>query len=101
MPDAFGPYETEQQTWAEPMPRELRDLHDADRIRSGDPDHVARDAVLRHLLAACAESDVELGAFDHRILTWLAGGEDSTAQVVIGLIRRAHAAGREQGRAEL
>lgn len=95
--NAFGPYETEQQAWAEPMPRELRALHDDDLIRSGDPDHVARDAVLRHLLAACDESGVELGVFDHRILAWLADGEDSSAQVVIGLIRRAYAAGRAQG----
>lgn len=89
----FGPYDTESDVCTEPMPRELRALHKAGRIRSGDPDHVARDAVLRHLLAACEESGVALGAFDRRILAWLAGGEDSVAQVVIGLIRRAHVAG--------
>lgn len=99
-PQVFGPYETEQQTWTEPMPKDLRALHYAGRIRSGDPDHVARDAVLRYLESACAESGVDLGAFDRRILAWLADGEDSTTQVVIGLISRAYAAGREQGRAE-
>lgn len=93
-PQTFGPYETESQTWAEPMPSHLRSLHDAGLIRSGDPDHVARDAVLSHLEAACDESGVELGAYDRRILTWLAGGEEGATQVVIGLIRRAYAAGR-------
>lgn len=93
-PQTFGPYETEAQTWAEPMPSHLRALHDADRIRSGDPDHVARNAVMLHLETACDESGVELGAYDRRILTWLADGEDSAAQVVIGLIRRAYEEGR-------
>jgi hypothetical protein len=40
---------------------------------------------------------VELGAFDVRILNWLAGYEAATVQVVIGLISRAYAAGVEQG----
>ncbi len=89
-----GPYENERQALAEPMPRELSHLHHMNQIRSGDPDRVARDAVLRHLHAACDESGVDLGAYDMRVLDWLAAVENATAQVVIGLIRRAYAAGR-------
>lgn len=94
MPDA-GPYDTEAQALAEPMPRALSRLHAEDRIRSGDPDRLARNTVLRALLNACADAGVEVGAFDRRTLAWLADTEDSSAQVVIGLISRAYAAGRE------
>jgi hypothetical protein len=36
---------------------------------------------------------VKLGAFDHRIVLWLAGWEPSTCAVIAGLIARAHEAG--------
>lgn len=93
--DPTGPYETEAQAHAEPMPRELSRLHAEDRIRSGDPDRLARNTVLKALLDACEAAGVEVGAFDRRTLAWLADTEGSTAQVVIGLITRAYAAGRE------
>ena len=41
---------------------------------------------------ACSAADVELGAFDRRILDWLSGFEDSTCSVIAGLIARASAA---------
>lgn len=91
----MGPYETEDQTLPEPLPQTMRRLHDQGRIRSGDPDRLARNTVLKALLDACAEAGVEVGAFDRRTLSWLADWETSTAQVVIGLISRAYAAGRE------
>jgi hypothetical protein len=48
----------------------------------------------RHLLTgACQAAGVSLGAWDERILTWLAGFEDSTCAVVAGLMTRARAAG--------
>ena len=42
------------------------------------------------LLAALAEAGVQLGDYDRRIAGWLADGETSTVQVVIGWIERAH-----------
>ena len=32
----MGPYQTEAEALAAPMPREVRALHDAGRVRSGD-----------------------------------------------------------------
>jgi hypothetical protein len=88
-----GPYQSEWQVRDEPMPLEVAALHDAGRVRSGDPDHVVRDVVIRHLVQACAAAGVELGDYDRRVLVWLAGLQPETAQVVIGWIGRAYAAG--------
>jgi hypothetical protein len=88
----FGPYENERQTSTEPMPQAVRTLHDAGRVKSGDPDRVVRDTILGHLLHACEDTGMDLGAYDRRVIVWLSGGEVSTAQVVIGLISRAYAA---------
>jgi hypothetical protein len=87
-----GPYQTERETYGEPMYREVSDLP---RWVSGDPDHLVRDTRLRYLVGACEAAGVELGAYDLRVLTWLARGETSVAQVVLDLISRAHAAGRQ------
>jgi hypothetical protein len=51
----------------------------------------------RMLVAACYAAGVELGAYDRRILAWLAGWEPQTCAVVAGLITRA-AAGRDGAR---
>ncbi len=48
------------------------------------------------LTRACWAAHVETGAFDARILAWLANYEPATVAVVAGLIIRAHEAG--QGR---
>jgi hypothetical protein len=37
---------------------------------------------------ACEAAGVELGAYDRRILCWLAGFEDSACSVVAGLVAR-------------
>src|SRR5215207_6129414 len=89
-----GPYQTETEVHAEPMPREIAALHRAGRVRSGDPDRLVHDTVLRHLIAACDDAGVELGAVDRRTLDWLVGWEPATVQLIIDLIRCAHAAGR-------
>lgn len=83
-----GPYDTEGQAAAEPMPTEVRSLR-----RPGADARAVDSAVLRHVEQACADTGVELGAYDQRILRWLAGWEPEVAQVVIGLIRRAHQSG--------
>lgn len=95
----MGPYNTLQGIYAEAMPREVRWLHDTNQVRSGDPDRLVRDTILGHMLVACEESGVQLGDQDRRTLSGFAGMEPHTAQVVIGLIRRAYAAGDEHGHA--
>lgn len=98
---AFGPYENERQTYTEPMPQAVRQLHDTGQVRSGDPDRIVRDTVAGHLLRACDDAGVDLGAYDRRVLLSLSVGEKSTAQVLIGLISRAYAAGRAAGPAHV
>jgi hypothetical protein len=92
--DTFGPYEQERDTYTEPMPRAVRALHDTGQARSGDPDRLVRNTILDHLLRACEDAGVELGGHDRRTLGWLVNGETSAAQVLIGLISRAYAAGQ-------
>jgi hypothetical protein len=41
------------------------------------------------LCAACTAVGVELGAYDHRILQWLAGCEPQMCAVIAGIISRA------------
>ena len=49
-----------------------------------------RDANVAQLMDVCADAGVHLGAYDSRILHWLAGWEPATCAVVAGLIARAH-----------
>lgn len=72
----IGPYDTEEQARTA-----------VEHVGRGEP------ALRRHLLDTCAEAGVPLGAFDLRIIDWLAGWEPETVQVVAGLIQRAHRAG--------
>ena len=46
---------------------------------------------LGRLRAAVATAGVELGAYDDRVLVWLAGWEPEVAEVVASLIERASA----------
>jgi hypothetical protein len=48
---------------------------------------------LDDLTGAAADANVVLGAYDQRILEWLAGYEPQTCAVIAGLIRRAYSAG--------
>jgi hypothetical protein len=52
-------------------------------------------AILEDALTAAG---VELGAYDQRIVNWLAGWEAQTCAVIAGLITRAHAAGQDGAR---
>jgi len=54
------------------------------------------DGNLRLLEGACRAAGVQLGAYDTRILLWLAGWEPTTCAVIAGLISRAHAAEHTQ-----
>lgn len=86
-----GPYETETETLDEALPQEIRALHASGRVRPGDPDRLVSGTQLRHLEDACRDAGVDLGAFDRKVLGWLAGYEASTVQVIVGLIARAAA----------
>lgn len=48
---------------------------------------------LADLDSACKLAGVELGAYDSRIIEWLAQYEPATVAVIAGLISRAHEAG--------
>ena len=87
MDDVMGPYETRAEAAAEPMPREIADLHGA---------APARNVVWRHLATACEQAGIDLGEYDRATLRWLCGWEPETVQVVIGLMSRAHAAGTKE-----
>jgi len=54
---------------------------------------VMGEANLAFLRESCDQAGVALGAFDTRILAWLAGWEPETCAVVAGLVTRAYAAG--------
>ena len=81
-----GPLETERQ--ARELPA-VRAVYEAFRASPG----VGRMAPHNHRMLedACSAAGVEPGAFDHRILLWLAGFEPTTCAVVAGLISRAAA----------
>jgi hypothetical protein len=83
-----APLETERQ--AQELPA-VRAVYEAFRASPG----VGRMAPHNHRMLedACSAAGVEPGAFDHRILLWLAGFEPTTCAVVAGLISRAAAGG--------
>lgn len=87
-----GPYETEEQAHAEWLPQAVRDL------AAGAQGHLAREWCTDALLGACQQAGVTLGAYDERIIRWLAMWEPETVQVIIGLVDRAHEAGIRAGR---
>jgi hypothetical protein len=80
---ASGPFETEYEARAA-----------VEHILSS-PAEAMTDGNHRLLEDACRAAGVELGAWDHRILVWLANWEPSTVAVVAGLIARAHESGAE------
>lgn len=51
----------------------------------------------RLLREALAGAGVDLGAYDHRIVAWLAGWEPQMCAVIAGLITRASQAGKADG----
>lgn len=92
-----GPFESEDQADATPAVRAVFAAFDADP----GPGKMAPHN-LAMLTSACgaagiglgAAAEIGLGAYDARILAWLAGWEPQTCAVIAGLIRRAHEAGK-------
>src|SRR6266480_4691016 len=74
-----GPYDTERQ--AADAARHIYDSPPGTGAW-GDGNH-------RLMEDACTAAGAQLGAYDHRILLWLAGWEPSTCAVIAGIIRRA------------
>ena len=89
---SYGPFSTEAEA------RQLPEVQGVYRKFGADPGQ-GRMAphVMNMLTAACAAADVELGAFDKRVLQWLSGWEPETAAVVAALVIRSHAAGVARG----
>ena len=89
-----SPFETEAQARETPAVRAVYEAFGADP-------GVGRMAPHNHrmLCGALAAAGVDLGAYDHRIISWLAGWEPETCAVIAGLVSRAHAAGIERGAA--
>jgi hypothetical protein len=77
-----GPYETEAQA------REaVRAIYDAAQAPARRGVMAERNHKL--LEDACRAARITVGAYDHRILTWLARWEPQTCAVIAGLITRA------------
>lgn len=90
-----GPYETEDDAR---LIRAVRVVYEAARAsdRRGAMDELNH----RMLDEACTAAGVELGAYDHRILLWLAVFEPQMCAVFAGLIHRAREAGKQAAAAE-
>ncbi len=73
-----GPYQTEREAAGA-----------ADAIGATAPGVSLAAGNHRMLTQACAAARVQLGDWDRRVLTWLAGWEPATCAVVAGLIWRA------------
>lgn len=81
----MGPYDTEAQAAAEPMPRKVAALHATGKATA----HTTYMEKLEALHEACTAAGVDIGGFDHRTLEWLAGWEPTTVQAIVGIISRA------------
>jgi hypothetical protein len=84
-----GPFETEQQARETPGVRDVYAAFDLDPGAGKMAPHTHQ-----MLMRACTAAGVSLGAYDRRILAWLATWEPQTAAVITGLISRAHDVGR-------
>lgn len=82
--DEPGPYETEDQALATPAVKAVYGAYRAGitSLHDGSADL---------LLSACEQAEVTLGAYDRRILIWLAMIEPQAAAAVAGIIVRAAA----------
>jgi hypothetical protein len=83
-PAVAGPYDTERQARETPAARAVYEAFSADPGAGKMAPHN-----LRMLLDAIQDAGVHIGAYDVRILEWLAGYEPATCAVIAGLITRA------------
>jgi hypothetical protein len=84
-----GPYETSDEVRRLPAVRAVYDtMHVAPGRGAG------KDECERLLRDACEEAGVTLGAYDARIIRWLANWDPETCAVVAGWVTRAFEAGK-------
>jgi hypothetical protein len=79
-----GPFETESQALAAPAVRAVYRAYEAGTMS-------LHDGAADLLLSACERAGVTIGAYDRRILLWLAGFEPQAVAAVAGVIARAAA----------
>lgn len=79
-----GPFESESQALATPAVQAVYRAYDVGTMS-------LRDGAADLLLSACERAGVTPGAYDRRILIWLAGFEPQVAAAVAGVIVRAAA----------
>ena len=84
-----GAFESEQQALGTPAVREIYA-----RFRARPGQGRMQPGNLAMLRAACEGAEVDLGAYDLRILSWLAGWEPQVCAVIAGLIARASISGK-------
>jgi hypothetical protein len=89
----LGPFETELDAIRHPA---VQAIYAA--MRASTRRGVMAEEGRRMLAEACEAAGVELGAYDHRIILWLAGFEPAACAVVAGLIARASRRGAAAGR---
>lgn len=83
-----GPFETEDQALADPAVRAIYEQMRRSR------DYRMQDGSAAMILQACEQAGVSLGAYDARIVRWIAGFEPQAAAALAGIIDRAGLAGR-------
>lgn len=90
-----GPYETEAEAYAD-----CEHIYAA--FRASNKRGLMGELDKARLAEALRAAGVELGAFDERVTSWYADmWEPETVQVFIGVIERAHTAGRDALREEI
>ncbi len=87
----MGPFQTEDEAIAEPA---VQAIYNA--MRTSDARMQDGSAAL--ILAACERAGVTLGAYEARIVRWVAGFEPQAAAALAAIIDRAGAAGRDGDR---
>jgi len=94
-----GPYRTEAEALADaaPLIAAERAVDPGNRPMTDAIRDARLQARIRYLAHALVGAGVELGDFDRRIAAWLCDWEDSTLQVLVGWIERAHAAAHVSG----
>jgi hypothetical protein len=85
-PGPAGPVDSEAEVRALPAVQAIRAACRANPARHADADNA------RMITRACDTAGVALGAYDRRIVAWLAGWEPQTCAVVAAMISRTAAA---------
>ncbi|MCY1141357.1 hypothetical protein OWR29_25445 [Actinoplanes sp. Pm04-4] len=97
----WGPYDVDTSMAHVPLPAAVSELYAGGLVQPGDPSRLVEGTLLAHLEAACEAVRIGRGSFDQLVLEVLSRAEVGVAMVVIGLIRRAYAAGEAAAIAEM